>query len=434
MLGAVITALVASLAACSTSTNASAGNGKNSVITLTVYSDAVRELGFKEYEKLHPNIHFQQYIALASDPADDLEQKTLLANRVGHGWYDIAFINELNGMAQMQFPTVNYGTNLTNLVPKSIVDGYPKGVLTPCYVNGELVCLRNDNAQNVLWYNAPLMKKWGYSVPQTWAQYQALGEKVAKEHPGTIIGDLENRYGLQGYFWPAECPYEKVIGNMKVFVNMEDPHCVAMAKLLQPLVQDGTVSTLNPVTAAFGKLLKNALMLPAADWFGAYIFDDTFNLPSHTWAAAPTPAWTVGGTHWTGDEGGGTYMISRHCTGSCLTAALAAIEWMTTNTGPHSFQDSSVTTPAYGPALQSWETTGEGGYQNYFYSNPATVFSEMATLIWPDEGYPGYDDAGTFDTTMNATAASGGSLVGELPTWEKQATDLLEAAGYTVVH
>ena len=40
-----------------------------------------------------------------------------------------------------------------------------------CTVNGSVYCLRNDLAQNVLWYNKTLMDKWGYQVPATWEQY-----------------------------------------------------------------------------------------------------------------------------------------------------------------------------------------------------------------------------------------------------------------------
>ena len=32
------------------------------------------------------------------------------------------------------------------------------------------------------------MAKFGYQVPTTWQQYQALGEQVAKQHPGYVLG------------------------------------------------------------------------------------------------------------------------------------------------------------------------------------------------------------------------------------------------------
>jgi ABC-type glycerol-3-phosphate transport system substrate-binding protein len=410
-----------------------------STINLTVWTDTVRQAGFEQYQKLHPNVRFT-YELIASGSATGavngvtLQQKTILSNHSGSGWPDIAFLGELNEVPEVEFPNVQYAANLTNVVPKKLVDGYPPSVISVCEQNGQLVCLRNDNAQNVLWYNAPLMKQWGYSVPTTWAQYEALGEQVAKQHPGYIIGDINARYGLDGYFWPAECPYEQLLGTMKVRVDMMAPNCVKMAKLLDVLVADKTVSTVYPFAASFGSVMKKALMMPGADWFGAYLFDDNYKEPAKTWAAAVTPAWTASGTHWTGDEGGGVYMISQHCSGACLTAAAAAVEYMATDTSEAGFQLHSVTTPAYGPALDKWLATGEAGYESYFYANPAPVFKQMATAIWPGINYVGYDDEDTFGETMTQAASSGKTLVSELSGWQSTATHLLEAAGYQVVN
>jgi multiple sugar transport system substrate-binding protein len=57
-----------------------------------------------------------------------------------------------------------------------------------CTINGTVYCLRNDLAQNLFWYNSALMKQFGYSVPTTWQQWQALGEQVAAHHPGYLVG------------------------------------------------------------------------------------------------------------------------------------------------------------------------------------------------------------------------------------------------------
>ncbi len=61
----------------------------------------------------------------------------------------------------------------------------------PCTVDGRVYCLRNDLAQAVLWYDKSLLEQFGYAVPTTWEEYQALGEKVAKEHPVTSSGRPE---------------------------------------------------------------------------------------------------------------------------------------------------------------------------------------------------------------------------------------------------
>ena len=69
-----------------------------------------------------------------------------------------------------------------------LLKSYATGTLARCYIGGKLECLRNDLAFDVLWVNVPLMKQFGYTVPTTWQQWQAIGEDVAKNHPGYVIG------------------------------------------------------------------------------------------------------------------------------------------------------------------------------------------------------------------------------------------------------
>ena len=42
----------------------------------------------------------------------------------------------------------------------------------------------------MLWVNQKRMDEFGYTVPTTWQEWAALGEKVAAEHPGYIIGNI----------------------------------------------------------------------------------------------------------------------------------------------------------------------------------------------------------------------------------------------------
>ncbi len=48
------------------------------------------------------------------------------------------------------------------------------------------------------------MKLFGYKVPTTWQQWQAIGENVAKNHPGYIIGSLGNSFDDSVYLQAAD--------------------------------------------------------------------------------------------------------------------------------------------------------------------------------------------------------------------------------------
>ena len=83
------------------------------------------------------------------------------------------------------------------LIPQSTLSNFATGSLNVCTVNGKVYCLRNDLAQAVLWYNAALMKKWGYQVPTTWPQYEAArpeGRQAASRLPGwQCRGPMDSR-------------------------------------------------------------------------------------------------------------------------------------------------------------------------------------------------------------------------------------------------
>ena len=85
----------------------------------------------------------------------------------------------------------------------------------------------------MLWYNATLMKQFGYTVPTTWEQYQALGDKVAKDHPGYIIGSVGDSFeGPEIYMWGSQCQANDITGPRALTVNTSSPQCKRAASML----------------------------------------------------------------------------------------------------------------------------------------------------------------------------------------------------------
>ena len=145
-------------------------------------------------------------------------------------------------------------------------------------MNGKVYCLRNDLAQVVLWYNAPLMKKFGYQVPTTWPQYEALGLKVATQHPGYLVGNAGDTFTPEIYMWASKCQASDITGLRSVTVNVLTPDCKRMAALLDTLIKAGSMSKLSVFSTAFDKNEKGkdkVLMLPGPSWFGGAVFDST---------------------------------------------------------------------------------------------------------------------------------------------------------------
>ena len=105
----------------------------------------------------------------------------------------------------------------------------------------------------MLWYDKKLMDKFGYTVPKTWQEWAALGQKVATEHPGYIIGNTGDSYGAWTYLWANKCPLSQVLANGSVRINATDSHCTRVANLLDPLIKNGTTPPENIFTPAFAQ-------------------------------------------------------------------------------------------------------------------------------------------------------------------------------------
>ena len=239
------------------------------------------------------------------------------------------------------------------LIPQATLSNFAKGALNPCTVNGKVYCLRNDLSQVVLWYNATLMKKWGYQVPTTWPQYQQLGETVAKQHPGYLVGNAGDTFTPEIYMWASQCQANDITGLRTVTVNVTSPDCTRMASLLDTLVKAGSMSKLSVFSTAFDKTEKGkVLMLPGPAWFGGAVFDTTsgLNVPKGQIAVAPIPQWPGTSTPSTGNVGGGTWLLSAHS--AHLKEAVSFITWVT---GNNTWQDKLTPGfPAYVPAAKVW--------------------------------------------------------------------------------
>ena len=397
--------------------------------TVTVWTDGPRLPGFKLFQKTHPSVKLN-IVLYDGDASADLPTKIALYNRAGSGWPDVVFSGNQVDAAWASDTQYHFAAPLNKgLVPQSLLNGFATGSLAPCTFNGVVYCLRNDIAQDVLWYNKTLMTKWGYSVPTTWPQYQALGEKVAAQHPGYIIGEIGNTNSADAYFAGSECPAQELVGNLKVEIDTTAPDCTRMANLLDPLIKDGSITDLPAGSNDYVKKYRpnKVLMDYAASWYGEYIFEDLLKTPKGEMAAALPPTWP--GDSYTGDQGGGIYLVSSHAANPKLAAEVA--EFMATSI---SFQGNPVTAPtypAYKPAAAVWlKAVNASGY---FAHSPAGVFTVTANELWP--GW----SALTFDTDLNwantvvAGITAGKSIASLLGPWGTSLKNQAQSLGYSVV-
>ena len=71
------------------------------------------------------------------------------------------------------------------------------------HVNGKLLCMRNDLAHMIVWYDKPLMEALGKAVPTTWEEFQALGDELGPQ--GYVLGSGVEPFPLYRYLVSDGC-------------------------------------------------------------------------------------------------------------------------------------------------------------------------------------------------------------------------------------
>ena len=296
-----------------------------------------------------------------------------------------------------------------------------------CTVDGTVYCLRNDLAQVVLWYNKPLMDRFGYQVPKTWEEFQSLGQKVATEHPGYTVGDVGDGYASEVYMWASKCPANQITGAKAITVNTADPHCTKMATLLDKLLQAKSMTAASVWGADY---LKNkaskVLMMPGPAWYGGALFQGTFKTPAGQLGVAPALQWGDDPTPATGNVGGGTWLLSSHSTH--LKAAVDFMTWVTT---ADDYQGKAAPGfPAYNPAAATWLAGQKSS--GYYANDPTGPLTDAAPIVWSGWGAPQFSQEAIWAQTVIPGLTAGKTVTSLLPEWQEAITQHARSNGYTV--
>jgi ABC-type glycerol-3-phosphate transport system substrate-binding protein len=426
-------AVIATAALTAASTGAAARTAKASG-SITVWVDAVRLPVAKLYAKTHPSVHLN-IVTFDGDGngATTMQTKIQLWNRTGHGWPDVIFSEQANDPVWMGQKPFDYALDLKTVFPKTLLKSWPAPSLSQCTVNGHLVCLQDNLAQEVLYVNKKLMSQFGYTVPTTWQQWAALGAKVAKEHPGYIIGNIGDSYGAWLYLWADKCPISQVVAPGTVRINAGDVHCTRMAKLLDPLIKSGVVPAESVFTADFatkwGGDNDKILLMPGPVWYAKDIFSGTLHVPAGELTAATPLRWNSEPLV-TGQVGGGPWIVSKHTKN--VAAAVDFVKFATTSlsvkgkVGPL-----SPGYPSFGPAAVTW--LNALNKDPYFAAPEGAAFKAAANLVWKGWSMVTYPDQPVWSNTVVTQLVAGKSLSDLLPAFGDGLAQNAQAAGYKVV-
>jgi ABC-type glycerol-3-phosphate transport system substrate-binding protein len=398
--------------------------------TITVWTDATRLDAVKKFQAANANIKMDIVTYDGSaDGSTYLQTKVQLFDRTDKGWPDVVF----GSPTDLTWATLPSGPNETpfaapldeGLVPQATLDGFAKGSLDPCTFGGHTYCLRNDIAQVVLWYNKKLMDKWGYEVPKTWQDYQSIGEKVGKDHPGYLVGTIGDTNSNESYFWSSQCPANQLVKPDTLLANMQAPNCTRMASLLDTLLKAKSLGTQGFFAQGFDG--SKVLMANGPSWYGQYLFKTAFKTPAGQIAATGPLTWNGDPTVATGNVGGGVWMVSAHSKN--LKAATALTSWLTTSTDNLA---NAPTYPAYSPGAKAW--LANPANNSYYAADPSSVFQAAADAVWTGWSNTKFSDQTPWSSAVLPALTAGKTLTETLPAWQEAVTNQAKSVGYTVIN
>jgi maltose-binding protein MalE len=272
------------------------------------------------------------------------------------------------------------------------------------------------------------MDRWGYKVPTTWPEYEALGEKVAKEHPGYLVGSVGDTNSQESYFWSSQCPAFDLVKPNTLRVALKDPNCTRMSTLLDKLISAKAVTTQGFFSQGFAKDSgSKVLMANGPSWYGQYLFKSAFHTPAKQMAAAAPLTWPGESTASTGNVGGGVWMVSSHSAN--LKASTDLATWLTTSDAN---QAAAPTYPAYGPAATAW--LANPANRDYFATDVSGPFRQAADEVWTGWSNTKFSDATAWSSVVLPALTAGKSLTATLPAWQSAISNEAKADGYQVTN
>jgi ABC-type glycerol-3-phosphate transport system substrate-binding protein len=399
---------------------------------LTVWVDAVRLPVAEAYQKAHPNLKMDIVTYDGNgNGATGMQTKIQLWNRTGSGWPDVVFSQQVNDPVWMAKKPFEFAAPLKGLIPDNILSEWPAPSTAQCTIDGTQYCVQDNLAQVVLWVNKKLMDQFGYQVPTTWQQWAALGQKVATEHPGYIVGNIGDSFSHWIYLWGNQCPLEKLQGG-KLLINSVDPHCTRVASLLDPLIKNGSVPPLSVFTPDFAQKYGGAddkvLLMPGPAWYAQALFDETLHIPAGQITASKPLQWESETPITTGQVGGGPWIISKHSTN--LSGAADFVIYATTEFNGTGAQ-ARPGFPAYGPLADKWLT---GLATNkYFAADPGPALKGAASQIWSGWDLVTYPDQPVWSNTVVTQLVAGKTLSSLMQPLGDALAQTAQASGYEVI-
>ena len=393
-------------------------------VTLNVWSDTPRLTMFDLYDKTHDKVTLN----VTTVAPTDLIAKLQLAMQAKSQIPDVIFMSDIGYSAQLSTRRSNYLMDLTGKVSQKLQDEfYPNGN-SPCHINGKLLCLRNDLAHMIIWYDKPLLDQLGVKVPATWEDFEALGAQLGPK--GYKLGTGVEAFPLLSYLVSDGCdiamPVEGKPDTLKI--DLTTDKCLKPAKMVDAMLANGSLTKVGPFEPDFVNLAKTGKvpLMMGPTWFGEYVIKPTYLWPAGHLAAALPLKWADQKQPLTWSWGGGTYGGWKDT--KYPDQVVDLVTWMATDVAN---QTVAVTLPAHQPSAIAW---GAKLKADAYYASPDVFDTEVGAAQFSHPGYASlrFSVTDAIAKVVVQGLSGGGTVAGALPALQTELTNLAKLNGYTV--
>jgi N-acetylglucosamine transport system substrate-binding protein len=137
-------------------------------------------------------------------------------NNSGPDSMDLAALAAENHLADL---TVLFDAPSVDDPAKKIRDTVTPAVIDNAKINGKDLVLNYTVSHRALWYNAKLFASKGWSLPRTWAEFTALGDKAKQE--GILLFAYPGQKGPYYQLWNVLYTAAKIGGN-QVIIDIDN--------------------------------------------------------------------------------------------------------------------------------------------------------------------------------------------------------------------
>jgi multiple sugar transport system substrate-binding protein len=429
--GAAITALAAagctsssSTTTSSTATSAASSSSSPQKVTLTFWSwvpnlDKVVAI----WNKAHPDVQVQVQVQAGGD--QELT-KLLTAAKAGNP----------PDLAQVEYqvlPTLVSNNYLANIAPyaSSLKSDFPAGNWNQVTLGTSAVYgIPQDAAPMALFYRTDLFKKYGLTVPATWAQFSADATKLHKEAPGVYLGSFSSvdPGEFAGLTQQAGAQWWSASGSTWT-VGIDSAASQKVASYWQSLVASGGVDNQPQWTAAWNKGMNDGKYIAWVSDIWAPSDMPTVS-PSNTgkWVMAELPQWTAG-SQVVGNWGGSSTAVMAASKHQQAAAQFAA--WL--NTDP-----AATAALASQSGIYPADISAEGALssppsyfanQQAFWSLAKQYAAQASPVTWGPDVNVAYSE---FQTAFGGAVTSKGSFLSPLAQIQSAVLNDMKKSGFTV--